>query len=404
MVAICLGLLTSIYSFKYMERDSGLPFYYSLLFLNVAGIMGVASSYDFFTLFVFWELMCISSYLLVAFRRSESESIEAGLKYMFMSSTGSITILFGLTLIYAAAGTLNFHGIASSLKTAQLNPLIYIALVFLLIGFGIKAALFPLHTWLPDAYTAAPTSISAFMSGIVTVTGLYAMIRSFSVLRHVIGTHSVWIITILSILNMLFGNIVALLQNDLKRMLAYSSIAHVGYMLAGVSVWTLPGLTASLLHLFNHAFMKSVAFFCAGAITYQLGTRNLTEMYGIGRRMPLLASALVVSLLSLIGMPPLSGFISKLYLFLASLDSGMLWLGLLLVINSAISAGYYLRIIRVLLAPISGGVERAQEAPIHLLIPIYAATALIIVFGIYPDPILSLAQSAASHMMSLGSG
>lgn len=387
-----------------MERESGLPLYYSLLFLNVAGIMGVASSYDFFTLFVFWELMSISSYMLVAFRKNESEPIEAGLKYMLMSSAGSITILFGLTLIYSIAGTLNFQGVTSALRTIQLNPLIYTALIFLLIGFGIKTALFPLHTWLPDVYTAAPSSISAFMSGIVTVTGLYAMIRSFSILRHVIDIHSIWILIILSAVNMLFGNVVALLQNDLKRMLAYSSIAHVGYMFIGISVWTVPGLTASLLHLFNHAFMKSVAFFCAGTIIYRLGTRNLAEMHGIGRRMPLLASAFIVSLLSLIGMPPLSGFISKLYLFIASVDSGMFWLGLLLVFNSVISAGYYLRIIRVLLAPISRNVERVQEAPIHLLIPIYAATALIILFGVYPDPVLSLTQSAVSHMLSLEGG
>lgn len=401
-IAICLGLLTSTYSFKYMERDAGLPFYYSLLFLNVAGILGVASSYDFFTLFVSWELMCASSYILVAFRKSEPKSIEAGMKYTFMSSVGSVTILFGLTLIYAVAGTLNFQDVASALKTIHFNPLTYAAFVFLLVGFGIKTALFPLHTWLPDAYMAAPSSISAFMSAIVTVTGLYAMIRSFSILGRVINIHSIWVISLLSAVNMFFGNVAALLQNDLKRMLAYSSIAHVGYMLAGVSAWTLPGITASLTHLFNHAFIKSAAFFCAGAITYRLGTGNLGEMIGVGRRMPLTASALIIALLSSIGMPPLNGFISKLYLFLALADSGMFWLGLLLIINSAVSAGYYLRIIRALLAPTSKDVENVGEAPIQIIIPIYIATALVIVLGVYPDPVLSLAQSAASHIMSLG--
>ncbi|MEM1584317.1 MAG: proton-conducting transporter membrane subunit [Nitrososphaerota archaeon] len=404
LVAISLGLLTSIYSLKYMERDSGLPIYYSLLFLNVAGILGLASSYDFFTLFVFWELMCVSSYMLVAFRKSESESIEAGIKYTIMSSAGSATILFGLTLIYTVTGTLNFQGVASALKAISFNPLIYVALVFLLVGFGIKTALFPLHTWLPDAYMAAPSSISAFMSGIVTVTGLYAMIRSFSVLSYAVDIHSIWLISVLSVLNMFFGNIAALLQDDLKRMLAYSSIAHVGYMLIGVSVWTLPGITASLLHLFNHAFIKCVSFFCAGAFVYRLGTRKLAEMHGVGRVMPLTTSALIISLLSSIGMPPLNGFISKLYLFLASMNSGMLWLGLSLVINSAISAGYYLRIIRVLMAPKSENMEKMKEAPIQIVVPIYAATVFIIFFGLYPDPVFSLAQSAASHILSLGEG
>lgn len=403
-VALCLGLLTSIYSLKYMEKDAGLPLYYSLLFLNTAGIIGLAFSYDFFTLFVFWELMCISSYMLVAFRKNEPESIEAGIKYTIMSSAGSITILFGLTLIYAVTGTLNFQDVVSALKSIPFNPLIYVAFVFLLAGFGIKTALFPLHTWLPDAYTSAPSSISAFMSGIVTVSGLYAMIRSFSVLGYAVDIPSIWVISFLSILNMFFGNVAALLQDDLKRMLAYSSIAHVGYMLIGVSVWTLPGITASLLHLFNHAFIKSVAFFCAGAIIYRLGTRKLGEMHGVGRVMPLTASALIVSLLSSIGMPPLNGFISKLYLFLASMNSGMFLLGLLLVINSTISAGYYLRIIRILLAPTSKNVETAREAPIQIVAPIYIATALIIFFGVYPDPVFSFAQSAASHILSLGEG
>lgn len=403
-IAIVLGLLTSIYSFKYMEKDAGIPLYYSLLFLNVTGIIGLASSYDFFTLFVFWELMCTSSYMLVAFRRKVSESIEAGVKYTIMSSVGSVTVLFGLSLIYTVTGTLNFQGVFSALETISLNPLIHVALVFLLVGFGVKTALFPLHTWLPDAYMAAPSSISAFMSGIVTVSGLYAMIRSLSVLGYALDIHFLQVISILSVMNMFFGNIAALLQDDLKRMLAYSSIAHVGYMLIGVSVWTLPGITATLLHLFNHAFIKSVAFFCAGAITIRLGTRKLAEMYGVGRVMPLTASALIVSSLSSIGMPPLNGFISKLYLFLTSMDSGMFWLGLLLVINSAISAGYYLRIIRVLLAPTSKNMETVKEAPIQIIIPIYVGTALTVFFGIYPDPALGLAQSVASYILSLGEG
>ncbi len=176
-------------------------------------------------------------------------------------------------------------------------------MILLLIGFGIKIAVFPFHTWLPDVYLAAPSSVSAFMSGIVTVTGLYAMIQAFFVLSYAIDIHSIWVISILSVVNTFFSNITVLLQDDLKRMLAYSSIAHIGYMLIGVSIWTVSSLTASIIHLFNHAFMKSVAFFCAGAITYQLGSGNLNEMYGLGRKMPLAASALIISLLSLIGMP-----------------------------------------------------------------------------------------------------
>ncbi|MEN2974622.1 MAG: NADH-quinone oxidoreductase subunit N [Candidatus Caldarchaeales archaeon] len=402
LISVILGSFIVTYSLKFMEKDKGLSLYYSLILLNVAGIMGIAFSNDFFTFFIFWELMCVSSYLLVVFRKDYAESVEAGIKYMMMGSFSSVSILFGLTLFYAVTGTLNLYDAATILRNSNPNFLIYISLIFLLVGFGVKTAIFPLHTWLPDTYTAAPQPISAFLSGIVTVTGLYAIIRTFSILSHVIDTSFFLALSIFSVVNMFFGNIVALLQDDLRKIMAYSSIAHIGYMLIGVSLWSWSGIASSLIHLFNHAFMKSLAFLCIGVFTYRLGASKLEYVKGVGRRMPLTSIAFIISLLSLIGMPPLNGFISKLYIFIASVESGAFWLGLLLVINSSISAGYYLRVIRVLLSPTSTDTGKITEAPIQLLIPIYAATIIIILFGLWPDPILELARSAASAILGFG--
>lgn len=404
LTAVILGSIVVTYSLKFIEKDKGLSLYYPLLLLNIAGIMGVAYSNDFFTFFIFWELMCVSSYLLLVFKKDYAESIEACVKYMIMSSFGSVSILFGLALFYALAGTLSFHDIANTLRVSNVNALIYIALIFLLIGFGVKTAIFPLHTWLPDTYTAASPPISAFLSGIVTVTGLYAIMRTFSLIGHIINIQFFWVLSIISAVNMFFGNIVALLQDDLRKIMAYSSIAHVGYMLIGISVWGWMGVTSSFIHLFNHAFMKSLAFLCIGALIHQLGTGKLENVKGVGRKMPLTSVAFIISLLSLIGMPPLNGFVSKLYLFIASVESGAFWLGLLLIINSSISAGYYLRIVKFLLSPTSINTEKITEAPIQLLVPIYVATMIIIISGIWPDPILKLAQDAASVMLSFRGG
>jgi len=353
-------------------------------------------------LFVFWELMSVSSYALVAFYREEGASVEAGLKFLIMSAAGSATALFGISLIYGLTGTLNFEALAAALGGTA-NVWIYIAALFVFLGFGVKAAVFPLHTWLPDAYTVAPAPISAILAGIVIGPGVFAIAKVF--FTAFISIQNVWapMLAVLSVVTMLVGNITALMQTDLKRMLAYSSIGQVGYMLIGLAVGTQMGLTGTFLQFFNHALMKGSAFLCAGAIIYRLGTRELSDMQGVGRKMPLTAFALAIAVAALVGLPPLAGFPGELALFTASVQADMTWLGVSLILNSVISAGFYLRIIYVLIQPTSTSIaEKVKEAPLLMLIPILALTVLIVLFGVCPDLVVNFAGNAANALISLG--
>ncbi|MEM1669607.1 MAG: NADH-quinone oxidoreductase subunit M [Candidatus Methanomethylicaceae archaeon] len=394
-----LGFLSSIYSIKYMEKDEGVPLFFSLLLLMISGMIGCVFAGDMFSFFVFWEMMCIASYTLVAFRREKWEPVEAAFKYLIMSSAGSASILFGMSLLYGMCGTLLFKDLSKILSNVN-NIWIYIAAIFIFIGLGIKTAIFPLHTWLPDAHSAAPSSISAMLSGVVIETGIYAICRiGFNIFSSI---YNQWleILAILSILTMLIGNLTPLLQTDIKRLLAYSSIAHIGYMLAGISTGNLLGITGALLHVFNHAIMKGSAFLCSGMILYRLETRDMREISGIGRRMPLTGAIFSLSLFSLIGVPPLNGFISKLTIIMATIEANMAWLGIAVIINSVISAVYYLRTIKAILQPISSKkVEEAKEGPIIMLIPLIILAFLIIIFGIWPDSLINFAMSAANILL-----
>ena len=333
-------------------------------------MFGIVFAGDLLVLFVFWELMSISSYALVSFFKEQGTSLEAGFKFLVMSAAGSATALFGISLLYGMTGTVNFEALTTALSGTASNAWIYIAAVFIFVGFGVKAAVFPLHTWLPDAYSAAPAPISAILAGIVIGPGIFAIAKVF--FTAFISFQNVWgpAIAVLSVITMLVGNITALMQTDIKRMLAYSSIGQVGYMLIGLAVGSQLGLTGTFLQFFNHALMKGAAFLCAGAIIYRLGTRELGDMQGVGRKMPLTAVALAISVVALIGLPPLAGFPGELTLFSSAVEANMTWLGIALLLNSIISAGFYLKIIYTIIQPAaSEKVEQTKEAPLLMLIP-----------------------------------
>lgn len=404
MTAIFLGLgfAATIYSIAYVENSGRTPFYYTLILTLISGMVGIVFAGDLLTLYVFWELMSISSYALVAFYKEEGTPIEAGFKYLIMSAAGTATALFGISLLYGMTGTLNFTGLATALNGAA-NVWVYLAAVFVFVGFGVKAAVFPLHTWLPDAYQAAPAPISAILSGIVIGPGIYAIAKVFFTAFVSIQPDWSLVLSVLAVLTMLIGNITALMQTDLKRMLAYSSIGQAGYMLIGIAVGTQLGLTGTFLQFFNHALMKGTAFLCVGAIIYRLGSRDLSDIVGVGRKMPLTAFALAISVAALVGLPPLNGFPGELTLFSATVEANMAWLGVVLLINSVISAGFYLRIIYTLIQPVSvSKVEQIKEAPLLMLVPVLALTVLIVLFGIWPDPLFNFASQAAKALTSLG--
>lgn len=411
---LIVGFTASFFSMRYMEHDSGHAQYYALLLAMVAGMVGVVFAGDFFTLFFFWELMALTSYVLVAFRKHLWEPVEAGFKYLIMSSAGSALILLAIALIYGITGTTNFAQIASLMvagQLAQVKTWLYLIMAIIIAGFGIKASIVPLHTWLPDAHPAAPTPISAMLSGVVIKTGVYAIIRMLGIVVHPVSvdwTVVAMVLAFFAALTMTVGNVMALLQEDVKRLLAFSSIAHIGYIMVGVSVGLLGGtvglfgFTSSLLHVLNHAIMKGLAFLTVGAFIHAAGTRSLSELVGIGHRMRPMAVILTIAILALAGIPPLNGFVSELFLVLATVNAGLYVLVAVMLANILIGFGYYLRLLYIMVwqAP------RPELAKVGgtswlMLIPTGILAALCILIGVYPGPFIDFAGQAAQAALNI---
>ena len=396
--ASILGLFTTIYSMKYMEHDTRLTEFYTLLSALVVAMIGVAFAGDFFTLFIFWEMMGITSYTLVAFRKESWGPIEAGFKYMVMGAVGSTVLLMGIGLIYGMAGTVNFAHISSALKGSPQNLWSLLVLAIIITGFGIKSAIVPLHTWLPDAHPEAPSPISAMLSGMLIETALYGMSRVlFLVYEPQVFQFA---IAGLALLTMCFANVLALLQQDIKRMLAYSSIAQVGYMLIGLASGTIWGMQGLFLHIFNHSLMKGLAFLSSGSIVHNSNTRNLDELKGIGRVMPLTTAGLFVALMGLGGIPTTCGFISKYMLFGSAIEAGMSWLTIAGVLNSAFSMAYYLRVIKTLIGEPVESVKELKEVPTLMVAVTSIMALLVILFGVYPEPAVHYAKLASEALVS----
>jgi multicomponent Na+:H+ antiporter subunit D len=391
-----LGFLVAIYSISYMEKESRLTEFYTLMTFMMAGMTGVVMAGDLFTLFVFWELMGLSSYVLVAFLKSRWGPIEAGFKYLVMSATAGAFLILSMAIIYGMTGTLNFAAIADSLRGAPTSPWIMALFSTLIVGFGVKSAIVPLHTWLPDAHPEAPSPISALLSGIVIETGLYALSR---VLFLTFDPGMLKLpIAFLAVLTMTLANVMALLQSDIKRLLAYSSIAQIGYMLVGLAAGTTYGFMGLFLHVFNHSMMKGMAFLASGSIVHETGTRDISSLRGIGKMMPVTSLSLFIALLGLGGVPGTNGFISKYHLFSAAFGSGLGWLGIMGVLNSALSMAYYIRIMQVLLGSPKEGLK-ANEAPIFMLTVTMAMAAIIVILGIWPAPLINFASSASHSLV-----
>jgi len=396
------GLFATVYSIKYMEHDTGLTEYYTLLLGMIAGMTGVVFAGDFFTLFVFWELMCLTSYALVAFRKQRWEPIEAGFKYLIMSAAGSATILLAMSFLYGMTGTVNFAALAASLNNATPDGWLYVTLTLIIVGFGIKAAIVPFHTWLPDAHSAAPSPISAVLSGVMVQTGAYALIR---ILLLVFGSmQPMWQITLalFAVFTMFGGNIVALLQNDLKRLLAFSTIAQMGYIIFGLSMASLSGLTGSLFHIMNHAIIKGLLFLCAGSFVHQVKTRDLRKLKGIRKTMPLTSMFFAIGALAIAAIPPLNGFWSEWMIVTAGIEAEMIPFSALMLANMVFSVVYYLRVVRmILLDEPTAASKKATEAPASMLIPTLILATLCIIIGFYPGPFITMASRAAEAALNL---
>jgi proton-translocating NADH-quinone oxidoreductase chain N len=412
LVAVGLGSLVSIFSVGYMEKSEGLGRYYALLLIMIAGIIGIGFAGDLFNMFVFFEVMAIPSYVLVAFEKDKWEPIEAAMKYIVMSVFGSLIALLGISIVFMYTGSLDLAVLAQ--LTAGMDSLKAIGAVGLIIvGFGVKAAIVPLHTWLPDAHSAAPSGISAMLSGVIIEAGLIAMIKGLAVLP---GINSGVVLIIFGIVSMFVGNFIAIVQRDLKRMLAYSSIAQMGYILLGIGLAFAYlssggdyGFRGGFLHILNHAVMKGGAFLCAGAILHSIGTRDLEEMRGIGRKLPLVGVAFALFGFALAGVPPLNGFVSKFFICRAGVDAGGWGIVamVLLIVNSLLSLCYYLPAINKILfsRDISEKAKEARKVPVSMAIPIVIMVILTVTLGVYPELGLKIVDPVVSFMMArLGGG
>ena len=399
-MAFSVTLLTffaTLYSVRYMEHDTRLTEFYTLLAAMTVGMIGVAFAGDFFTLFVFWELMCIASYVLVAFRKDTWGPIEAGFKYIVMSALGASIIFLAMAFLYGMAGTVNFAHLSKALHGQPLNLWLYMVFGLLVIGFGIKSAIVPMHTWLPDAHPEAPTPISAMLSGMLIETGLYGLCRVLFLIYEPPSFSMT--IAVLSVVTMCIANLLALLQQDIKRLLAYSSIAQIGYMLVGLSAGSTYGMLGLATHVFNHSLMKGLAFLSSGSLIHMTGTRDIDEMKGVGRMMPVTTLTLFIALLGLGGIPATNGFVSKFILFSSALGAGMWWLALLGVLNSAFSMAYYLRVLKTLVSKTEDEGLKVREAPLLMVGVTVVMAALIIFFGIYPAPVISFADRASRALV-----
>jgi proton-translocating NADH-quinone oxidoreductase chain N len=409
-LAILLGFLVAIYSLKYMEGEEGVGAYYLLLLLMVAGIVGVTLANDLFTLYCSWELMSITAYALVAFRWWEWEPVEAGLKYLVMSTLGALVALYAISLVYGITGTTNFDELRGLLPKLGGREALGLLVGLFIFGFGVTTAIVPFHTWLPDAHPAAPSSVSAMLSGVVIETGVYAIARMLLyVLPPLTGIE--YLLIYVGLLTCTVGNLSALRQSDVKRLLAYSSVANIGYimvglgegymgLLQGVPTLALAGLAGAILHVVIHALGKGLLFLCTGSAIRALKSRSIQDLEGCARRMPATGFSAAVGLLNLAGVPPLAGFWSKLliaYGLAATMQDPFIALALAIFIaNAILAAAYYL----ILLTRLFGGkATSAREAPPHMWVPELVLAAACVLLTLQLSHALALVYRGASALL-----
>ncbi len=382
--------------------------FFAAFLVCFAGLLGVVVTGDAFNLFVFLEISSLSTYVLVAMgARQDRRALTAAYNYLVLGTIGATFFVIGVGFLYIATGTLNLADMARLLPPLTDTTTVRAGYAFIFIGLGLKAAMFPLHTWLPNAYAFAPSFITVFLAATATKAAIYALIRFlFTVFDSRYAFEEVtlaWLLAPLAAAGMILASLQACVQTDAKRILAYSSVAQVGYMLLGVATATTAGVAAGLLHLFNHALMKGALFMALGAVALRLNARTVSDLAGLGRRMPVTFAALTIGGLSLMGVPLTAGFISKLYLFAAVIDRGWWWAVAVIAVSSVLAFFYVGRILEAayLRAP-SAAAEAAGAArtPVTLLIPLLVLAGANIWFGVDAGWLESLARGAAEAVLA----
>lgn len=399
---LIVAIFTTVGSFNYMRKKNYPAVYYSLILLSTIGMVLVAYSTDLVMLFVAWELMSIPTYVLVGFMKKNPSSNEAALKYFLFGALSSAIIVYGISLSYGLTGSTNIGEVIQGYSTLDpsLLPLALLSVGMFIAGFGFKMGLVPFHQWLPDTYEGAPPTITTLLAAGTKKAGFAATIRIVVLGMVVLNLDWTLALGIIAVMTMTIGNIAAIMQKNLARMLAYSSIAHAGYILIGLAVapYSSLGLQGSLYQILNHAVMKGAAFIAVAGIVTTLAVTNIDKLKGLGRRMPITSLGLVISLFALAGVPPLAGFWSKIMLFGGALDAGSTilwapWLAIAGVLNSALSLAYYGWITRKMY--FEGETEKRITEPKSVIAIMIFSIVFLVGFGVYPDPIIKFVEFAA---------
>ena len=411
------GIAAIVFPFAYRsiqleidERQT--PYFYGALLICLTGLLGVTVTGDAFNVFVFLEISSLSTYALIAIgARRDRRALTAAFNYLVMGTIGATFFVIGIGLLYQATGTLNMADLHDRL-VGQDNRMVQAGFAFIVVGIGLKLAMFPLHLWLPNAYTYAPSAVTAFLAATATKVAVYVLIRFFYSIFGFdfafMNAAFTYVLLPLGIAGMFIASLVAVFQEDVKRMLAYSSVAQIGYMLLGLSFASAAGLTATLVHMFNHALMKGALFMAVACVVFRCGSHSVQAFAGLSKRMPYTTWAFILSGLSLIGVPLTVGFISKWYLLQAAFDAGHWYAGFLIVASSLIALIYIGRIAELMLLrePASEGkyVIAAKDAPLSMLIPMWVLVAANIYFGVRTELTAGLAEQAAATLMTFAGG
>jgi len=406
LVIASIGAVVMPYAWRSIQhelhkKNAGL--FYTCYLLCLTGLLGVVVTGDAFNLFVFLEISSLSSYVLISLGSSR-RALTAAYQYLVMGTIGATFILIGIGLLYMMTGTLNMLDISQRLPEVADTRTIRVAFAFVTVGVSIKLALFPLHIWLPNAYTFAPSVVTAFIAATATKVGVYVLLRFFFT---VFGIHFSFnsmhvgeILMLLAVAAILVASLVAIFQNNVKRMLAYSSVAQIGYIILGISLATSDGVSAGMIHLFNHALIKCALFLAMGCIFLRLGSVELKDMHGLGRQMPWTMAAFVAGGLSLIGLPLTAGFISKWYLVSALLTDGYWPLAVLILVSSLLALMYIWRVVEAAWFHVPGAaMHKVREAPASLLIPVWLLIGANLYVCINASLITAIARQGADTLI-----
>jgi len=375
-----------------------IPIFYACFLLCISGLLGMLSTNDLFNFFVFLEVSSITSYAMVALGK-DKQALLAAFKYLIIGSIGATLYLLGIMFVYAQTGTLNFGDAAQMLVQSPANKVTIAGFCFIIAGLMIKAGVLPLASWLPNAYAQAPSYVSGFLAGTATKVALFALIKVlftlFSAGLIFEQLHFDSILKIIAVAAMLYGSVAAIYQSNVKKLLAYSSIANIGYIILGVAMLNQAGLTSAIFNFIAHGVAKTGAFLAIGVFVMQAGSANFKDFAGMGKKMPFTTILFLIFGLSLIGTPLTAGFISKWYLINAAIEEPLLLLAILL--SSVLALVYIWRIVEA--AYFTDTKAKYSEPDSYSLMPLWALAAAIIYFGIYPSGLLRLASGVAGDLL-----